>query len=361
MVSFNHARVTEGKDAVPCASRPASLMAGLTLVGAALLLALLGPACGAKSDQKSHAAGPADASPRTVHCLGRVLPGEKVLVLAAPPESIVKDLLVRRHDRVKRGQTIVIFNGFDAADAGTRRAEAELQVAEVQLEQARGLEKLSEIAAQEASLQRCKFEHEKAVADMNRAERLRSAGSISQDDFENVSLSLKRAEAALEETDKRLIALKTSRPTDIAFAERRLASATAALERARSEADLCVIRAPIDGVVIDINAWPGEAVGQRGVLDLGNTDQMMVEAEVYINDVKQVSIGAPARVRGDGFVGEINGQVAEVVGEVGPNALYPSDPLSYADRRVVKVRIHLDDGARLSALSNAQVNVTIGP
>ena len=40
----------------------------------------------------------------------------------------------------------------------------------------------------------------------------------------------------------------------------------------------------------------------RGVLDLGNTDQMMVEAEVYINDVKQVSIGAPARVRGDGFV-----------------------------------------------------------
>ena len=108
-------------------------------------------------------------------------------------------------------------------------------------------------------------------------------------------------------------------------------------------------------------AWPGEAVGQSGVLDLGNTDEMMVEAEVYINDVKQVVIGAPARVRGDGFVGEINGQVAEVVGEAGPNALYPSDPLSYADRRVVKVRIRLDDGARLSALSNALVNVTIGP
>lgn len=336
-------------------------MAGLTLVGVASLMALLGSGCGEKSGEKSLAAAPADTSPRVVHCLGRAVPGEKVLVLAAPPESIVKDLLVRRHDRVKRGQTMVIFNRFDAADAGVRQAEAGLQMAEVQLEQARGPEKLSEIAAQEASLQRCHREHEKAVADMNRAERLRSAGSMSENELENVSLSLKRAEAALEETDKRLVALKTSRPTDIAFAERRLASATAALERARAEADLCVIRAPIDGVVIDINAWPGEAVGQRGVLDLGNTGQMMVEAEVYINDVTHVVIGAPARVRGDGFVGEINGQVTEVVGQVGSNSLYPSDPFSYADRRVVKVRIRLDDGARLSGLSNAQVNVTIGP
>jgi HlyD family secretion protein len=282
-------------------------------------------------------------------------------VLAASPESIVKDLLVHRHDRVKQGQTIVIFERFTAADAGVRQAEAELQMADVQLARARGEEKLAEIAAQEASLQRSKFEHEKALADLSRAERLRSAGSISEDDFENASLCLKRAEAALQETDKRLVALQTSRPTDIAFAERRLASATAALERARGEADLCVIRAPIDGVVIDINAWPGEAVGQLGVLDLGNTDQMMVEAEVYINDVEHVAIGAPARVRGDGFAGEISGRVTEVVGEVGSNALYPSNPYSFADRRVVKVRIRLDDGARLSALSNALVNVTIGP
>lgn len=326
-----------------------------------MLLTLFASSCGARSDHKALAAAPGDASPRVVHCLGRILPGEKVLVLAASPESIVKELLVQRHDRVKRGQTVVIFDRFTAADAGVRQAEAELQMAEVQLARAQGEEKLAEIAAQEASLQRCKFEREKAVADLSRADRLRSAGSMSQDDFENATLCLKRADSAVEETDKRLVALQTSRPSDIAFAERRLASATAALERARAEADLCVIRAPIDGVVIDINAWPGEAVGQLGVLDLGNPDQMMVEAEVYVNDVNHVASGAPARVRGDGFTGEVTGQVTDVIGEVGSNALYPSNPYSFADRRVVKVRIRLDDGARLSALSNALVNVTIGP
>jgi hypothetical protein len=66
-------------------------------------------------------------------------------------------------------------------------------------------------------------------------------------------------------------------------------------------------------------------------------------------------------VRGDGFAGEVGGRVTEVVGEVGSNALYPSNPYSFADRRVVKVRIRLADGARLTALSNALVNVTIGP
>jgi HlyD family secretion protein len=361
MANLNHDRVFGGKNVFPRDARAASPRAALTLVGVTLLLMLLGPACGAKSDRKQPASIPADASPRAVHCLGRILPGEKVLVLAAPPESIVKELLVRRHDHVKQGQTIVVFDRFAAADAGVRQAEAELKMAGVQQEQARGEEKLAEIAAQEASLKRCKYEQEKATADLNRAESLRSAGSMSQGDFENASLCLRRAEAAIEETDKRLVALKTSRPTDIAFAESRFASATAALERARAEADICVVRAPIDGVVIDINAWPGEAVGQSGVLDLGNTDEMMVEAEVYINDVDHVAVGAPARVRGDGFAGEVDGKVTEVVGEVGSNALYPSNPYSFADRRVVKVRIRLADGARLAALSNALVNVTIGP
>lgn len=327
----------------------------------ALLLTLLVVSCRAKSDANRPQSGARDDAPRAVHCLGRVLPGEKVLVLAAPPGSIVRDLLVQRRDRVKRGQTIVVFDRFASADAGVRQAGADVQMARVELDRAQGEEKLAEIAAQEASVQRCRFEQEKAAADMNRAEHLSSAGSMSQDDFENASLRLKRAGAELEEADKRLVALRTARPADIAVAESRLASARAALERARAEADLCVIRAPVDGVVINVNAWPGEAVGQLGVLDLGETDRMIVEAEVYINDVKHVAPGAPARVRGDGFAGELTGTVAEVVGEVGPNALYPSDPYTYADRRVVKVRIRLDDGARLAALSNAQVNVTIGP
>jgi HlyD family secretion protein len=85
----------------------------------------------------------------------------------------------------------------------------------------------------------------------------------------------------------------------------------------------------------------------------------MVEAEVYISDIARVAVGAPARIRGDGFDGEISGRVTEIIGQVGANALYAADPYSYSDRRIVKVRILLDDGDRVSGLSNSQVSVVI--
>ena len=327
---------------------------------AGLLVALL-PACGRGHARDGAEAAPADASARAVHCLGRVVPGEKVLALAAPPQSVVKELLVRRNDRVRRGQVLAVFRSFDAADAAARQAEAEVRVAEVLLGQARGEEKLAAIAALEASLERARREVEKARADRARAERLRSEGLLPESDRETAELDLRRAETTEEETARRLVALRTSRPTEIAVAERRLASAKAALERARAEADLCVLRAPIDGVVLDVAAWPGETVGARGVLDLGDTDAMRVEAEVYVTDVARVRVGSPARVRGDGLPGELSGSVTEVVGQVGGNALRDGDPNSWTDRRVVKVLVRLDEGRTLASLSNAQVDVTIGP
>jgi HlyD family secretion protein len=328
------------------------------LLCALVAMALTGGACGSKSKGGIPSAGSAN---RPVNCLGRILPGDKILQLAAPVQSIVKDLLVKRGSRVTRGQVLATFSNIDVAEAGVKQAEADVRTAEVLLSQARGAEKLSAIAAQEADVKRRKREREKAGIDVERARRLHGSGHITQNDLENAEVALERAAASLEESEKKLVALKTSRPTEIAIAERRLASARAALERATAELDLCRVRAPIDGVVIDIISWPGEAVSQRGVMCIGNTDSMMVEAEVYINDINRVRSGAVARVRGDGFAGELTGTVGEIVSQVGDNEIYRNDPFSYSDKRIVRVRIRLNDGARVSGLSNTQVNVTIEP
>lgn len=327
------------------------------VVSVVFLGVVLYPACG----RKPRAADPAAAAEaaRPVHCLGRILPGEKVLVLAAPSPSVVKELRVGRGDRVARGQTLAVFTSHDAAAAAARQAEAELRTVEILLDRARGPETLAEIAAREAVFQRTRSEHEKARIDRTRAETLLAAGQMTPSDFENADIALRRAFAAMEEADQRLVVLRTSRSAEIALAEQRLASARAALDRARAEAELGLLRAPVDGTVIDISAWPGEAVGGRGVLDLGETGRMMVEAEVYVSDIDRVAVGAAARVSGDGFAGEVAGRVTEIVGQVGANALYAEDPYSYADRRVVKVRIRLDGGDRVAALNNTQVNVMI--
>ncbi len=325
-----------------------------------LLWAGLGPACRTKSEA-NNVEDPSGKGPsRVISCLGRIVPGEKVRALAAPPQAIVKELLVNRGERVTRGQILAVFMNAEAAEAAVRQAEADLRTAEVRLERARGPERISEIEAQEAVLARARREYEKARIDMDRAAGLRGAGLIPQSEYEDAEIALKRAESVREEADKRLVALKASRPTDISLAERQLAAARAAVDRARAEADLCLLKAPVDGIVIDISAWPGEAVGERGLLDLGETDRMMVEAEVYINDISAVHVGDPARIRGDGFPGDLAGRVVEIVGQVGENILYPTDPYSFADRRVVKVRLRLDDGTAVAALNNAPVSVQIG-
>jgi HlyD family secretion protein len=325
----------------------------------AALLLLLVPGCrGRRPDARTPGA---DALPRPVQCLGRLVPGEKVLALAAQSDPVVKEIRVRRNERVKKGQILAVFQQFDCADAAVRQAEADWHLAQVQLDRASGAENLAAIAAQEAVVQRALREHEKASADMGRAREFIRGGQISVSDLETAEVTLKRAESALQEGEKRLVSLKASRPMEIALAERRLASARAALDRARADADLHLLRAPMDGVVIDIHAWPGELAGPRGVLDLGDTDHMMVEAEVYINDLKHVRPGAQALVQGDGFTGEFTGRVTEIVGQIDSNILYSSDPYSYSDRRVVKVRIRPDQAAGLSAMSNAQVRVTIRP
>jgi len=331
----------------------------IPLIALALLLGM-NSGCRKAGHGPTEAAG-TDAQPRPIHCLGRIQPGEKVLALAAQADSVVKDLLVRRNDRVRRGQTLAVFQRFEAASAAARQAEAEWHLAEVELERASGAEKLAAIAAQEAVVKRTGREHEKASADMARAREFIRGGQISVSDLETAEVTLKRAESGLEEAEKQLVSFKASRPMEIALAGRRVASSRAAFERARAEAELYLLRSPIDGVVIDINVWPGEAVGQRGVLSLGDTEHMMIEAEVYINDLKHVHPGAPARVQGDGFQGEFTGRVTEIVGQVDANLLYSTDPYSYSDRRVVKVRILPDQTSGLAAMSNAQVRVTIQP
>ena len=65
------------------------------------------------------------------------------------------------------------------------------------------------------------------------------------------------------------------------------------------EADLqaAEVRSPITGRVLRIQARPGERVGDKGILEVGNTDVMYAVAEVYEEDVGKVHAGQAAKVR----------------------------------------------------------------
>ena len=294
-------------------------------------------------------------------CLGRLVPGERVIQVAAPAGAIIKELRVRRGDRVKKGQVIATLRDEEALQTSVVQRRREVGVAEAQLAQVEAGEKPATILAQQAAVARYEAELERADADYRRMQALYREQVTSQADLDEAQANWASARERVREAREQLASLKWVRPEDVTAARKKLASAKASLTRAEADLELNFIRAPLDGQIIEINTYPGETVGAHGVADLADTRNMMVEAEVYVTDIGRVSIGSPARVEAEGYSGQLTGKVTEIIAEVNPNVVFNPDPDSFVDRRVVKARIRLDDGAKVASLINTQVTVEIEP
>ena len=321
-----------------------------------LLLAFFLSACESSRISDSAAA----AAPREVRCLGRLVPGEKVIHLAAPNQALVKELKVKRSDWVKKGDIVAILHNHEQAVAELHNAQAEEAVAEGVLEQVKAGAKEADLGAQQAVVVRCQAELKTAEFEYRRRKELFASKALPRAELEDGQLRLDKARQNLLEAERRHASLSQVPRVDIAVAERKLAAAKAKSERAGAELELTLIRAPLDAQVLEINTYPGEAPGERGLMDLGDTRNMTVEAEVYVTDVSRLKPGARARISGDGLPEQLSGTVLEISRQVNANTVYNGDPYSYADQRVVPVRIAVDeipDAAR--ALVNNRVDVAI--
>lgn len=304
-------------------------------------------------------------SARPVSCLGRLVPGEKVIHLAGPyamqGPSIVKELFVRRGDRVSKGAIVAKLQSFDTVEAQLRQAEAEVEVLARMLEQVKAGEKASSIAAQEAIVLRGEAELKNATAVLRRDRELFLEKTISVNDFERSELAWRVAQKNYDEATNHLESLKEVRKVDVNVAEARLKAAAQTVNRIKAELEQMTIRSPVDGTILEVRTYPGESLDKDPIVEIGELQHMNIEAEVYVTDIAQVRVGASARAKGDGFRGELSGVVSEVGLQVDSSSIFNPDPASFSDKRVVKVRIKLEDGERVRGLVNHQVNVVISP
>jgi HlyD family secretion protein len=108
-----------------------------------------------------------------------------------------------------------------------------------------------------------------------------------------LNAQLAEAQATLEEKAE-------VRPVDVQIAQAELKQAQASVGKAQADMELAYVRAPVDGEVLDIHTRPGEALDEKGIAEIGQTDQMMVVAEIDQNDINQVKIGQKAAVTSAG-------------------------------------------------------------
>lgn len=188
-------------------------------------------------------------------------------------------------------------------------------------------------------------------------EEIREIEALASQNINTLTKQVKEAEARLEE-------ISEIRKVDVAKAEAEVQKAQSMVNQATVELNLTQIKAPNDGQVIDIKAYEGETIDNaEGVIEMANTQQMLIIAEVYESDISKLKLGQKAIIKSENnsFPDSITGNVVHISSKIGKKDVLETDPAAGVDARVVEVKIAVtpQDNNIINNLIYSQVLVEI--
>ncbi len=373
-----------------------------------LVVGLVVAGCG--QPPSPNGSNPTSNGRKSVSALGKIEPLDGIIHLTAAPGDRVVHWSpdVKEGVEVKKGDELVVLESkrirlqekelaktqhkFALGQLEAIKRNGDAQLAEAELKNARALKGLEQdvilfskkvdLATKQHKVEEAAYESVKELTN----------GSVAAQDRDRQKLKMEAAELDLESAkigEKKAIEAKDSAAKE---SKAQLDALRAAVKRANLEVEASVataatnvylaekryedskIKAPAAGVILSIHVHPGEVVGQRPLVRMGDTDKLAVIAEVDETDALRVWKGQKAVVTSRLFkVSEdsetrlkIPGEVSAVGKTIGHNSIDELNPAARADRRVVKVKIHLDLDAvhidknvrkQLADLINLQVDV----
>lgn len=337
-----------------------------------------------------------------VSAIGRLEPTSEVINISSPSklgDDRVAQLLVKRGEQVSADQVIAVMESQNQLESALLEAKAQLKVSQAELAQVQAGNQTGKISAQqaevvrlnrqltgsvatqEATISRWVAEVNAATTDYDRYLSLYQKGATSQSDLEQRRLALESAQAQLNEANAEKTRLMETtqeqiqqasatldeivevRPVDVQMAQASVEQAIAAVNRAEVDLATAYVRAPIAGRILDVFAQPGEVVPEEGIVEIGQTEQMQIVAEVYQTDVGRIYEGQDAVVTSEAFSGQIQGTVQSIGLKVSSQEVASGQPGENLDQKVISTRISLnpEDSQRIANLTNLQVQVIFSP
>jgi len=343
---------------------------------------------------------PAQNQAPRVQSLGRIEPEGGVINISVPMGDRLAKIAVTEGQAVGEGAELARLESY-----GDRLAAKELAVVQLREAKARlvSVEKnfdkqieeadfkireiedvgLLDIKAQQAKVAAIQGQLDSATKTVKLLESLKQGGVPQQEldhkrlAVEQAKLELDSAKALLQKTESGLKynvqSAKANLETLKATKERTLReipvdSLQKSLDLADERLKSSILRASVAGTILKILSHPGETVGSVPILKMADTKQMIVVAEVYETDVWRIRRGQQARIesralppRGSNSERFLAGKVYQIGTMIAGNKVHDIDPTADADRRVVEVKIQLDQEhcEPAARLINLQVNVMI--
>ncbi|MBI1219880.1 MAG: HlyD family efflux transporter periplasmic adaptor subunit [Rhodobacteraceae bacterium] len=279
--------------------------------------------------------------------LARLMPKGDIVTVAPPygaGDARIAEILVREGQHVEKGTVIARLDNAQQLQGTVLSAEASMAVREATLVQTRATVLNSGDEAR-AALAQAEAASVAATADLARVKELHDRGVATQAALDAVVATERQSALAVEKaraTLARFSAADINSQPDVIVAKRNLDAARADLERAQADVLRADVLAPITGVVLEINARPGEKPPATGIMQMGDTSQMMAEAEIYQDRVAAIAPGQAVELASVALGQTLRGRVQEVGLIVGRQGLIGDDTAANTDARVVKIRVALD-------------------
>jgi HlyD family secretion protein len=115
--------------------------------------------------------------------------------------------------------------------------------------------------------------------------------------------------------------------------------------------------APIAGTILDIHATPGQRPPPEGIMDMGDTRQMMAEVEVWQDRISAVKVGQPVELAAAALGQTLRGTVDSIGLTVGRQGMISDDAAENKDARVIRVLVALDQPS--SEVAGRLVNLEV--
>lgn len=333
-----------------------------------------------------------------------VTKGQIISILDSLPEKQANLTLAQEAMKVSQANLAIIKAGAKKSDISAQQAN--LEKLKIDLEGKKSFNKIElknleielegEKKKQTANLAYLKAKLDNTALELKRYQQLAENGAISESNLDQYRLNFTQAKESFEEAkanyeetidsltqkirqavvnnqniiatlqqqilegEAKLRSLTEIPVTDIIKAQTEINQAIANVEKAKVDIDTAYVKAPIDGQVINITTEVGEQViSSNGIVELANTKQMVVIAEVYESDISKISIDQKVIITSQNktFTEELKGKVSYIRQQIGKKQIIDPNLSVNVDVRVIEVEILLDipSSQKVSGLTYAQV------
>ncbi len=237
-----------------------------------------------------------------VGALGRIRPAGGIVHLAGPPGETIAKIEVDAGDRIEKGDVLVRFSGGDFLELDVKLAKLAVREADELGQRAIQLQAQKVKVAEE--------DYSFAKIHLDRFEKVDGA-SLSAEEMHMRRYQHDAAELQLDIARRELERLKLEN-------ELHKERSRQQLDLARERWDALVLKAPSDGIVLEVLQAVGESAGARPILRMATLEQMMVVAEIFEGDVMKVAPGMKATITGPALPEALTGTVQSISRIINP-------------------------------------------